>query len=160
MYTHLEDYIYDQYKSIGITEPEQLDMRYIARKLGVDIVYRKTIFRFGNEVVLTPGTPAEEWMNFGHEICHYLRHCGNQANMNPLFIELQEWQADNFALHFCVPTFMLNRIRLPPDRLAAVYFIAETFNVEIEFAEVRLERYLQKLYSGGFQIAEKQDQIN
>lgn len=80
--------------------------------------------------------------------------------MHPLFVELQEWQADNFALHFCIPTFMLQRIRLPPDRQAAVCFIAETFNDEIEFAELRLDRYLQKLYVGGFQIAEKQDHID
>lgn len=149
MRTHLEDYIYNQYQSIGINTPEQLDMLVIAKRLGVEIVYKETIFRFNNEIVLSPGSPQEEWINFGHEICHYLRHCGNQAVMHPLFVELQEWQADNFAMHFCVPTFMLDRIRLPPDRQEAIQLISDTFNVDYEFAEKRLERYSQKMYCAG-----------
>ncbi|WP_371811524.1 hypothetical protein [Sporosarcina sp. Te-1] len=50
--------------------------------------------------------------------------------MHPLFIELLEWQADNFAMHFCVPTFMLDRILLPPDQKAAIHLIMETFKVD------------------------------
>lgn len=159
MYTHLEDYIYDLYKSIGITTPEQLDMLQIARKLGVEIIYRKTIFRFENEIILVPGTTKEEWMDFGHELCHYLRHCGNQANLHPLFIELQEWQAENFTMHFCVPTFMLRKLKLPYNRQAAIYLISSTFNVDLAFAEKRLNRYINKLYSGGYLIEDKRQQV-
>lgn len=156
MYTQIEDYIYKMYKSIGINCPTELDMLSIAKKLGVEIIYKKTVFSFNNEIVLIKGTPRQEWVYFGHEICHYLRHSGSQLNMHPLFIELQEWQADNFMYHFCVPTFMLQRIRLPPDRNAATYLIVETFNVDYAFAEERLERYQRKLYTQGFKVPEKQ----
>lgn len=160
MYTHLEEYIYRQFLSIGIRRPDDLDMHTIARRLGVEIVYRERPFRFDNEVILVRSTEENEWMEFGHEICHYLRHCGSQVNMHPLFIELQEWQAENFAYHFCVPTFMLNRIRLPPDRRAATALIAETFNVDYHFAAIRLDRYVSNFNQGGFLVAEKQSSFH
>lgn len=166
IHSHLEDYIANLYKKIGIRRPEQLKLDAVSKKLNI------WVYTFGrpSEAVYSNGrqyiflnrylSPQEKWQEFGHELCHILRHTGYQKKMNPLFVELQEWQADNFAMHFCVPTFMLQRIRLPPDRQAAVYVIAETFNVEMKFAELRLDRYLQKLYAGGFQIAKKQDQID
>ena len=152
MYSHLEDYIFTLYKSIGITQPTEIDLLLIAKKLGVEIVYSKTAFRFDNEINLVRGTKCEEWMEFGHEICHFLRHSGCQLNLDPLFVELQEWQADNFAMQFCVPTFMLQRIRLPPDHHHASLLISEIFNVDLAFAEKRLYRYLQKFYSTGLQV--------
>lgn len=144
MGTYLEDYIQNLYKLIGVTIPSELEMPYIARKLGVKIVYRTSAFRFGNEIILVRGTKCEEWMEFGHEICHYLRHCGNQANMHPLFAELQEWQAENFMYHFCVPTFMLQKLNLPRNRKKAIWEIQKNFNVSYEFAEIRLEKFTQK----------------
>lgn len=144
MYTHIEDYIYKLYKSIGINHPTELDMFSIARDLGAEIVYRRNTFVFDNEIVLIKGTTWQEWIDFGHEICHYLRHGGSQLNMHPLFIELQEWQADNFAYHFCVPTFMLEEMNLPNDKKQASWLIHKTFNVDLKFAEIRLDKWLRK----------------
>jgi hypothetical protein len=62
--------------------------------------------------------------------------------MHPLFIDLQEWQAINFAYHFCVPTFMF-------DFNYTVYDIVQLFNVDYAFACKRLEKYRNKFYSGG-----------
>ncbi|HLR71553.1 MAG TPA: ImmA/IrrE family metallo-endopeptidase [Pseudogracilibacillus sp.] len=73
---------------------------------------------------------------FGHEVCHYLRHCGNQLKMHPLFLQLQESQANHFAYHFCVPTFMLQQLRE-----VTIYDVMELFNVEFDFALRRLEMY-------------------
>lgn len=144
MYSHLEDYIFTLYKSIGITQPTEIDMLLIAKKLGVEIVYSKSAFRFDNEINLVRGTKYEEWMEFGHEICHFLRHSGCQLNMHPLFIELQEWQAENFMYHFCVPTFMLQDLDLSRNRKKAIWEIERTFNVSHEFAEQRLEKFTQQ----------------
>ncbi|WP_438310911.1 ImmA/IrrE family metallo-endopeptidase [Sporosarcina sp. FA9] len=144
MYTHLEDYIYNLYKSIGITNPVDLDMVLIAKELGVEVVYKDNAFRFDNEIILVRGTTSEEWMEFGHEVCHYLRHSGNQLNMHTLFIRLQEWQADSFMYQFCVPTFMLQALKLPRNRKKAIWEIQKRFNVTYEFAEIRLEKFTQK----------------
>lgn len=155
MNTYLEDCIYNLYKSIGITSPTELDMLLIAKEIGVEIGYRKKPFRFDNEIILVRGTEREEWMEFGHEICHYLRHSGSQVNMHLLFLELQEWQAENFMYHFCVPTFMLRELDLPSDRNIAIWEIQKAFNVSYEFAELRLEKFVQQkesrtIYSRAF----------
>ncbi|UUI41138.1 ImmA/IrrE family metallo-endopeptidase [Oceanobacillus oncorhynchi] len=160
MYSHLEDYIYELYLKIGITEPKELDLQIVARKLSVEILDKKKTYMFEDEIFLEPGTDRERWMNFGHEICHYLRHCGNQLNMHQLFIDLQEYQADYFAYHFCVPTFMLEDLKVN-----CVADIMKHFNVDCEFALRRLEMYENKQidYSPNYatyQIAENQNNRN
>lgn len=144
MYTHLEDYIHNLYHSIGITDPSQLDMFTIATRLKVEIAYRKKIFAFGNEVVLSRTDSVQEWMDFGHELCHVLRHRGLQLNMDPLYVELQEWKADNFMYHFCVPTFMLEKLKLPRTRNETIGLIAKVFNVSHNFAAVRLDKWMNQ----------------
>lgn len=144
MYTHIEDYIYELYSSIGVNGPDDLDMSLIARKLNVEIVYKQSAFRFENEIILVRGNKCEEWIDFGHEMCHFLRHCGSQLTMHPLFRKLQEWQADYFAYHFCVPTFMLKNIKG-----VSVYDIMNLFNVDFDFACKRLEMYKSKLIFWG-----------
>lgn len=150
MYTHLEDYIRELYKTMGIAKPEDLNMLQIAKKLGVDITYSNRVFRFDNEIIIQRGTKSEEWMMFGHELCHYLRHSGNQLKMGKWFVELQEWQADNFMYQFCVPSFMLCKLKLPRLECEAASLIVETFNVDQEFAKKRLQHYIQnQIYRRG-----------
>ena len=149
-YTHLEDYIKKIYTSIGINKPEQLKRYSIASELGITLY----TFNGASEGVYSNGrqyiflnrnlTSEEQWQEFGHELCHVLRHAGNQKKMSRLFIEYQEWQADNFALHFCVPTFMLRAMSLPRDRKQAIWEIQMAFNVTYEFAKIRLEKFSQK----------------
>lgn len=144
MYTHLEDYVMNLYKTLNVSTPNQLDMFAIAKMIGVDIVYRETIFRLGNEVILQNNNLSEQWMDFGHELAHVLLHSGIQLNMYPMYREYQEWRADLFALHFCVPTFMLEQLNLPSTRNEAIGLIAKEFCVSFEFAEVRLGKWLNK----------------
>lgn len=141
MYTHLEDYIFRIFSSIGVKQPKDLDMHTIAQKLGVEIVYRNKAFRIYDEIVLFRSNSRQEWQLFGHEVCHFLRHSGNQLLMNQLFVDLQEWQASHFAYHFCVPTFMLDKLVIHN-----VYDIVKQFNVDYEFAMKRLEMYQNKQY--------------
>lgn len=142
MYTHLEDYIHELYFKMGITKSTELDMYLIAKLLGVVITYRKRPFRMDNEIIIDKGTDRQEWMRFGHEICHYLRHCGIQLNMHKLFIDLQEYQADCFAYHFCVPTFMLDDMKIN-----SINDIVNNFDVDYNFALRRMEMHRNKQYS-------------
>lgn len=149
MYTHLEEYIIKLYKALGISTPDQLDMFSIAAMLGIEIVYRNTIFRFDNEVILNNNSSPEQWMDFGHELAHVLLHSGIQLNMYPMYKEYQEWRADLFALHFCIPTFMLEEIELPNTEQEVIGLIAKKFNVTHEFAALRLEKWHNKTTSYG-----------
>lgn len=140
-YSHLEDYIFNLYKEIGITTPEQIKLAEIAQKIGIKIHYSNYSLRYDNYIVIKQSTKQKEWQDFGHEVCHYLIHEGNHLNMFPMFRDFQEWQANLFAYHFCVPTFMLDRVKVK-----TIYDIIDLFNVESPFAEKRLELYQNKLY--------------
>lgn len=141
MYTHLEDYIYSLLTSISITEPRDLTIENVTKKLKLTVVYRKKAFRVYDEIVLMHGTKQQEWHLFAHELCHHLRHYGSQLNMHHLFLDLQEYQANHFAYHFCVPTFMLEEMK---D--VTVYKIMYLFNVDFDFALKRLEMFQNKLF--------------
>lgn len=141
VYSHLEDYINQLYKFLSIDQPEQLNIPTVAAKLGLEVRYGNVNFCIGKHIMLQKSTKQKEWQMFGHEVCHYLRHYGNQLKMHPLFVDLQEYQANYFSYHFCVPTFMLSDLREVTH-----YVIMEKFNVEENFALRRLEMYQNKLW--------------
>lgn len=144
MYTHIEDYIIELYKYMSISQPEQIDLELIADKLGINLKYHTTTFRFKNNIVLEYASKQKQWQLFGHEVCHYLRHHGNQLKMAESFKALQEYQANYFAYHFCIPTFMLDKF----SKLSVTEIMC-LFNVEFEFALRRLEMYQCKVMIGG-----------
>jgi len=65
-------------------------------------------------------------------------------------VQLQEAQATNFALHFCVPTFMLLELELPHTEKEIVYVLSETFGVEPLFAKRRWDRFKEQWESYRF----------
>lgn len=139
MYTHLEDYIYNLFKLAGINEPKDLTIENVSNKLDLTVTYKKKAFRFDNEINIQRSNKMQEWLDFAHEICHYLRHCGSQVGMHPLFRQLQEYQADYFAYHFCVPTFMMEDLRINYIKEIVCHF-----NVDWDFATRRFEIYQNK----------------
>lgn len=144
VYTHLEDYIRELYTSIDVTTPKQLDPMLIASRLDFTLYLLPCdSTNVGNVIFIDSRLPKEkQWQEFGHELCHGTVHCGNQVRSIPLFREYQEWKANSFALQACVPTFMLNKIKLPVNEEKAINKIQLLFNVDYEFAKKRLQHYL------------------
>lgn len=143
-YTHLEDYIKNLYLNIGITRQEQIDMKTIASRLNLKLLFVpfKSMCT-GSLICIDARLPKEkQWQHFGHELCHALWHSGNQLGISPTFREYQEWKAIGFAYHMCVPTFMLEEMNLNTGYYTAIYQIQRTFNVDADFAKKRLDRYL------------------
>lgn len=143
VYTYTEDYISDLYQSLSINNPYDLDIDYIAEKLRVRVYYGDFSFKYDNNIIIKKSTKQREWQKFGHEIAHFLRHVGSHLAMNYLFRDLQEYQAKHFSYHFCVPTFMLQKLKE-----VSVDVIMNLFNVEEGFAARRLEMYQSKLIWG------------
>lgn len=139
-YSYLEEYIIKLYAFMKISEPYQLNCAEIAQKLGIKLHYGYFNMRYANYIVIKKSTKQKEWQDFGHEVCHFLQHEGNQLEMHSLFFDFQEWQANCFAYHFCVPTFMLEKVKEK-----SVYNIMDLFNVEYQFAFKRLEMYERKM---------------
>ncbi|MFJ8099349.1 ImmA/IrrE family metallo-endopeptidase [Lysinibacillus sp. NPDC096212] len=145
--THTEDFIENLYTRLGIFSPYQLDFREIAYRLDIQLYYWKNpsqalflkgkVYIFLNEDL----NEQEMWQDFCHELCHALWHSGSQKKMPYSWIEYQEWKADNFMLHACVPTFMLNKLELPFNEEKAIHLICEQFKVEEDVAYKRLHHY-------------------
>lgn len=134
-------------------ETYQLGMLDIAEKLNVWIhlmdMESQAIDRNGlySIVIDQRLSPAEQWQEFGHELCHVLRHAGNQLNLHIDFIKYQETQAEQFAQNFCIPSFMLSELGLPKTQSEAITLICDTINVTPSFASERLENHLRKLHA-------------
>jgi Zn-dependent peptidase ImmA (M78 family) len=150
-FTPLEDDIKKLYQSLGIMEHCQLDMIDIAEKLDIWILYKK----MGSKAVDDDGlytmfldsriSPAEQWQEFGHELCHLLRQAGNQLVLKDSFVIFQETKAENFSYEFCVPSFMLLNLPLPQQRSEAIKYVSDIFNVTLDFANKRLAQIERRL---------------
>ena len=151
--TVLERDIEKLYRHLGITEPDELNMYAIADKLNVwlyvEPIGSRAIDRDGLYSVIIDSrlSPQEQWEDFGHELCHLLRHGGNQLLLPPAFVQFQETKAANFGYQFCVPTFMLLELRLPEHEREAAAYVAELFGVRPQFARERLRRFQQQRMS-------------
>jgi Zn-dependent peptidase ImmA (M78 family) len=157
--TLLEDQVKELYSSFGIYRPDQIDLKEIASKLNIWVhiapfTSKAQRYRGLHSIVLDSRiSEPEQWEDFGHELCHVLRHAGNQLNMPKSFKDFQEGKANNFALHFCVPTFMILDSGLPYSWNEALLFIMDTFNVTERFAQRRLERLNAQFMGFNFQKA-------
>jgi len=148
-YTALEDFVKVLYNQIGITQPEDINMSEIASFFGVRIIHSPFSSRYISKPfvainLLNTLTFQEKWEDFGHEFRHYLFDVGVQFLLQKIWIQYIEFKANSFMYHFCVPTFMLEKLNFPSYN--AALFIASTFNVTLAFAEKRLYQYKCKIY--------------
>lgn len=145
-YTHVEDYVQALYESIDIYQPQQLDIETISSRLGLTVEYFYTpAGTLGTTVILDSRLPySTQWQQFGHELCHALWHAGNQLRLPLSFRLYQEWTADIFAQHICIPTFMLQRIPFSKYDADNINMIQEKFKTNHDFAAKRYSNYMRR----------------
>lgn len=144
--TILEKNVKNIYKKIGVREPG-ICIEVLAEKLGVELIYGRSSFCVNGIICIDSRLSKQKAREvFAHELCHSLFHVGNQLNMHELFREYQEFKAENFAMHFCIPTFMLLNMELPQYISEAVEFVADEFGVTNELALKRLEHYANQKF--------------
>ncbi|MCM3598658.1 ImmA/IrrE family metallo-endopeptidase [Metabacillus idriensis] len=144
--TYLEEDIKNLFLRLSIITPEDIEMYFIADEFDIWVHYRDQFSEMQcvnglYSIILNENlSSAEMWQDFGHELGHVIKHVGKQHALSRSFRDLQESQANNFMYHFCVPTFMLLNYKINDflNVQAGIPFIAETFNVTLEFAEKRL----------------------
>lgn len=142
-YSDVEKFVEALYKQLNIQTPAELSISSIAQALNIEIIYAASVsMRIDNYIVLPNTSRQNIWQCFGHELCHYFFHEGDQRFMHSLFVDLQENQANHFAYHFCIPTFMLDQLQIEN-----VYDILQHFPVEFSFALHRLEMYHNNHFS-------------
>ncbi|CUB40180.1 ImmA/IrrE family metallo-endopeptidase [Bacillus sp. JHAA] len=148
--SHLEDWIERLYREINILHPSDINFDHIAHALDILIVYNPvTSFALRFKGMFTISLDSrksrkEQWLDFSHEVCHEFRHENNDKIMPIYWKEYLECQANYFAYHFCIPTFMLRQIEIPHNQYFAAQVIADIFKVPESFAYLRLNMYLNK----------------
>ncbi|QHZ55775.1 ImmA/IrrE family metallo-endopeptidase [Brevibacillus sp. NSP2.1] len=151
--TPLEQWIQTRYKSIGIQSPADLVMDVIAHSFGIDLFYlpnakEEAIWNDDNAAIFLNSNKSIEEIRevFFHELCHPLRHAGDQLMLPRIFRELQETQANQFQLYAAMPFFMVKEIKLPPYKNEAIGFLAQQFGVTTRLAKRRLEQIERRIY--------------
>lgn len=148
-YNNLEEYVLHLLNRIDIYHPHQLNIETVHSRLGLAVHYipHDAMFVDGHLFLDSRKKCAEQWQDFGHEVAHALLHAGDQAVLPLSMREYQEWKAESFAQHFCIPSFMLDKIKVPNYKREAVWMIQEEFGVSQEFAKKRLDQYIRNLQS-------------
>jgi len=114
-----EKYIYKLYKSINIVSHDLLSIDNLSAAFSMEVYY----WEFTSAIVQR----KDKYKMFINE---NLSH--------------QEYKADYFAYHFCVPTFMFRKLRE-----LNIYEIMNLFNIEFDFGLRRLELYKNKILMRG-----------
>jgi len=153
--TPLEEWIESRYQSIGIYSPGDLDIDNIAHWFGIDVFYmpgakEEAIWDDDKAVIfLNSDKSAPEIREvFFHELCHPLRHAGNQFMLPGIFRELQETQANQFQLYAAMPFFMIREMRFPRNERDIIHLFSEEFGVTHKLAARRLDQIKRRIYYG------------
>lgn len=153
--TALEQFVEKTYTDHGIHNPLQLTIEEVSRRLNVWIYYSvlgsKALERtdgLGSININKNKTSIKQWLDFLHELCHLLRHSGDQRIMPKQFTQAQEDEANNFVLYAAMPISMISKLSLPDNQTDAINFLASKFRVPLKLAKQRLEQIQRRIYQG------------
>ncbi len=151
--TPFEQWVEHLWIKSGIVAPSQLNVEEVASRLDVWVHFLNDSSRaldyMGMRSILVDRRLGKEaqWEDFLHELCHVLRHAGNQTVMPKLFCEGQEAEANRFVLYAAIPFYMLRHLKLPAGIDEAAETIASHFGVTLELAGKRLEQLQRRTFA-------------
>lgn len=152
--TPMEQWIEEQYRANGVLKPLDLDIDRIAMIFGVDIVYCDNSPFSENEDKVIFIDRRDDYIEqrkiFFHELCHVIRHSGDQRWMPELFREAQENDANRFALYAMIPFFMIEQLQLPANRSEVISLLVSEFQIHLDFAKLRLKQVEDRITESKF----------
>ncbi|NOU63148.1 ImmA/IrrE family metallo-endopeptidase [Paenibacillus sp. LMG 31461] len=150
--TDLELWINEHYLSGGILSASDMKIKAIADLFDIDIVYYEgpCVADWDdpdNNVIFIDSRQSfeEQREAFFHELCHPLRHIGNQEEMTESFIEFQEIQATQFQYCASLPIYLLQDY-MDASQKFLTKILAGDFMLSEKFVIRRLEQIKQRIY--------------
>ncbi|MCM3538456.1 ImmA/IrrE family metallo-endopeptidase [Priestia endophytica] len=137
--SHMEEQISKEYIKRDILKPSDLTVSNIAERFGIEIFhypYASFSIKRKNQhfMFLDTGLPTMQFkLLFSHELCHIIRHAGEQDRIPPSFKELQEWEAKNFIKYATIPYHMVHYVKEED-----ISYTAELFDVPLPLCKERL----------------------
>ncbi|BFH16796.1 ImmA/IrrE family metallo-endopeptidase [Paenibacillus melissococcoides] len=158
--TQIEKYQEDLYRRIGVYHPGHLTIEEMAARLNVWLYFGPV----GSKALeVRPGMysvnidsrldPRQQWLDFLHELCHLLRHAGDQSMMPEQFTRAQECEANAFMLYAAMPISMIQRLHLPQSFDGCVETLTNEFRVPVGVAARRMEQIKRRCIQGMLQQA-------
>lgn len=158
--TPLEEWISTKYLDNGIVDANHHDIEHVANAFKVDLLYERCpSFSDNEDGVIFLNKDADELtarVIFFHELCHVLRHAGDQRYMSQPFKHAQEKEADQFVLYAAIPFFMFAKLPVPDQRPEAISYLSETFRVPLGLAEERLDQIQRRVLYGTLMAAARE----
>ncbi|RUT36346.1 ImmA/IrrE family metallo-endopeptidase [Paenibacillus zeisoli] len=141
--TELEQWISSRYLQHGILRPSDLNnIDEVSAAFEVDLVeYEGPPFSCNmTDVIFLPKRmdALTKRLVFFHELCHVLRHAGNQRQMPELFLQQQEMEAERFLPYAAAPFYMIKELPLGEGQKEAVELIASEFALPYKLSYARL----------------------
>lgn len=153
--THLEQFVEQLFIEHNIVNPEQITIQSLSSAFNIYVRYAPIGSRAyesdsGMRCILLDSrfAPMKQRLDFLHELCHLLRHAGNQLIMPDFFVQAQEVDAEKFVLYASMPYFMLNPQQLPEDYNQAIEQLSIIFGVPRKMAKVRFDQMLRREFEG------------
>jgi len=147
--TALEDWVTNFYLKLNIYTPQDINENYIASELGIFLHRKKMapffqiVGRYCGITIDIRDSQVKQREVFFHELCHVLRHSGNQGKMNKAFRELQEWDTKNFTIYAAIPHHMISYIPLNDENV--IDQMVNIFRVTPELCEERLNQIKKRV---------------
>lgn len=150
--TPLEHWISQRYRSKLILNPTDIDIEKIATAFNIDLqfAYCRSFSDNEERVIFLDIRESLTYKRaaFFHELCHVLRHAGDQRKMTKLFRDAQEAEANVFTLYASMPFFMIAKMKLPERQTEAIEYLSEEFSVPFELALKRVEQINRRILQG------------
>lgn len=152
--THLEDFIEKIYIENGILTVDDITIDVLCGRLNIKTekvdVESFSIYKEPKSIIFLNQrkTPQEQREDFLHELCHLLRHEGNQLVLPKTFVEYQEEDTKQFKLYALMPFFMIEQIDLSPNHGEAVKQLSSVFSVSLDLARKRYEQIMRREFEG------------
>lgn len=153
--TVLEQWTEDLYQRIGVRQPSDISIGYIAERLNIWVHYldvrSKAVEAAAGmySMYIDNRLPPElQRLEFLHELCHLLRHAGKSTLMPAEFSQAQKDESERFILYASMPYSMISKGSLPELRDDAVAALAVTFQVPVPLAVQRIDQIQRRIFQG------------
>ncbi|QRG65286.1 ImmA/IrrE family metallo-endopeptidase [Brevibacillus choshinensis] len=158
--TPLEEWITTTYLQHSITTPDDLSLEHVVASFGGEIALLKTRSHArwiedgtGDFIIIIDSRldEATQRSEFYHELCHPLRHVGNQQMLPKAFRDLQETQATMFQLYASIPFFMIKELDMPDLEHNVPYQWAQIFKTPLPLAVQRFRQIKSRINQEEYQ---------
>lgn len=140
----VEEYIYNFYQRIGVTDSSQLNINYLSDALNIAVYYLETKSKLiwdGKDVFVIIDSRLSKTLQleaFYHELAHLLLN-HDLCRTCSLFNHFEQ-KADNLIQYLALPSYLIKQSEVDVNDPNYVQKISEEFGMEFEFTFQRLNK--------------------